>query len=520
MLTLRELVGKCCGELPSLVELEQWPPDVFALVAAFLDATGAYRLAVSPPPDARWPPHDGWQEEVADEGQDYVKAVAEFLAGGGWARARILDFWEPRLDEDLRALSHDWSFVQRCLRVLALADEACVGFGLPGGGGNPEADYRAVHLLEERGTCSSLDPDRIKVLPKTRTPQSGIDLRSLTMNVALVQGEVNVGWHQLPTSLDLKKLEVLLFPWPLECEASDFRPSPETFCVVSPQDFGFFEFQPREKCCVDDVLRLVGLARSICGGPHLVVFPESALDRTSFNQLLQDLSAEFGSNSPAVLAGIRERNDRNLPSNLAVLAFTEPGTGKWVQVTQHKHHRWFLNETQIKTYRLGAQLHPARKWWEAMDIPERRLEFFILADWLVFCPLICEDLARHDPVLPVVRSVGPTLVFALLLDGPQVSGRWASRYAAGLADDPGTSVLTLSSLGMVARSQAPRFQPSRCVAMWKDQQSGVTEIKLEEAERAKLLTLSVSWEREWTADGRNDDYRAAVIRLDDVRGLA
>lgn len=67
--------------------------------------------------------------------------------------------------------------------------------------------------------------------------------------------------------------------------------------------------------------------------------------------------------------------------------------------------------------------------------------------------LVCEDLARQDPAADLIRAVGPNLLIALLMDGPQLSGRWPARYASVLAEDPGTSVLTLTSLGMAERSR-------------------------------------------------------------------
>ena len=48
-----------------------------------------------------------------------------------------------------------------------------------------------------------------------------------------------------------------------------------------------------------------------------------------------------------------------------------------------------------------------------------------------------------------------------------------------LADDPGSSVLTLTSHGMVERSRPPGRDASRVVALWKDPTRGVREIPLE-----------------------------------------
>ena len=92
------------------------------------------------------------------------------------------------------------------------------------------------------------------------------------------------------------------------------------------------------------------------------------------------------------------------------------------------------------------------------------------------CVLICEDLARQDPVTEVIRAVGPNLVFALLMDGPQLRNRWASRYASVLAEDPGCSVLSLTSLGMSRRSRprlesGPVVDRSSVIALWLGHES-------------------------------------------------
>src|SRR5687768_17746605 len=41
----------------------------------------------------------------------------------------------------------------------------------------------------------------------------------------------------------------------------------------------------------------------------------------------------------------------------------------------------------------------------------------------LFRSLICEDLARQDPIAELVRHVGPTLVVTILMDGPQLKNR-------------------------------------------------------------------------------------------------
>jgi hypothetical protein len=173
---------------------------------------------------------------------------------------------------------------------------------------------------------------------------------------------------------------------------------------------------------------------------------------------------------------------------------------------QSKHHRWRLDKRQIVQYGLGSCLDVKSQWWEHISIGNREVYFVVLDNWLTVCSLICEDLARQDPVSNIVRAVGPNLVIALLMDGPQLNSRWPARYATVLADDPGSSVLTLTSLGMSELSRPPAEKTrSRAVALWKDAKSGDAEsIELPKDAEAIVLSLSRVQETEWSADGRND----------------
>ena len=157
---------------------------------------------------------------------------------------------------------------------------------------------------------------------------------------------------------------------------------------------------------------------------------------------------------------------------------------RWWHYRQHKHHRWFLDAGQIEAYNIAGALHPGVRWWEAMDIPKRSVHFLDLGGGVTVAAVVCEDLARLDGVAELIRSVGPTLVVTLLLDGPQLATRWTARYASVLADDPGSAVLTLTALGMALRSQPRGLPPSRVIAMWKDPIRGLREIACDRGRRA------------------------------------
>jgi hypothetical protein len=190
-------------------------------------------------------------------------------------------------------------------------------------------------------------------------------------------------------------------------------------------------------------------------------------------------------------------------------------------IVQRKHHPWKLDESQVIQYGLGGVLSPYREWWEYIDCTDRCLNFVSISEDLVVCALVCEDLARPDPVANIVRAVGPNLVIALLMDGPQTKERWAARYATVLADDPGCSVLSLTSLGMAQLSspETGKTSRSRVVALWKDRFKGATEIELPQGSGAIAVSLSTRYSEEFTADGRGDGGTAAFPILSGVHPI-
>jgi hypothetical protein len=175
-----------------------------------------------------------------------------------------------------------------------------------------------------------------------------------------------------------------------------------------------------------------------------------------------------------------------------------------IKIRQYKHHRWRLNGGQVRQYSLGSVLDPKKRWWEHIAVPRRSVEFVAFGPSLTMTVLICEDLAQSDPIGDVIRAVGPNLVIALLADGPQTSGRWASRYASVLADDPGCSVLSLTSTGMARLSRPAGGQEnSASIALWKDAVTGVTEICPPPDTDGIVLSISIETEKQACADGRH-----------------
>ena len=463
-------------------DLVGWPPDVFAATSALLVDSGAYRMVVSPAPDKRWPPG-----AVLGQGQNWTEAVRGWAAA--WTRWATESSTPTVAPEPIRRLGavaeassglplsrlddkRHWDTLVALLSLHAIADQACAGLGLS----RPVSAFQhsASRLLRSTGSLSRLPVGRARVLPKVALPEGGMTIRSLSRHLAVDRSEVEARWHVAdavaggPTD----RLTVLLVPYPTTIDRQDFRPVAGPLDNMDPNQFGFFEFAPHQPFDPDRVVALVESARGTIGQVDVVVLPESVVEPEQAELLRQKLR---GVGVAYLIAGVRERAARSgqLGANYAYLGEVSKEHG-W-RTQQHKHHRWQLEEHQLRRYDLDGQLAPSRRWWEAIGLRRRRLTFLTVAEGVTLCPLVCEDLARADAVAELIRSVGPSLVIALLLDGPQLASRWPGRSARVLADDPGCAVLTLTSVGMAGRSQPDDGMPSRddgipsrVVALWSD----------------------------------------------------
>ena len=237
---------------------------------------------------------------------------------------------------------------------------------------------------------------------------------------------------------------------------TDFHPLPESIQARRVEPFGFFRFQPSEPFDVSLVDRLLASATAHADRVDCVVLPESSVPHTDLGALEAVLSRH---GVTLLIAGLRDEPGPGNRFGSNWVHFGAALDGQWSHYRQDKHHRWSLDRSQIEQYHLAEVLDPRVRWWEALELNRRSLQVLERDDGHVIASLVCEDLAHIDDVVDLMRAVGPTLVVALLLDGPQLASRWTARYASVLSDDPGSAVLTLTSYGMVANAWRDRRAP-------------------------------------------------------------
>jgi len=514
-----------------------WPPDVFAVVASLADRTGFYAepgIVLSTTTRERQVKR-AWADRAVSLGEDWrTKGKVPPEVDKLWHRFTLLA--SCALADRASTQARTWKRLAH--RLLEIADEASTGMGFIPDADNLFAQFAFDQLglsLREMPTvlrcpssiCIRIDPDILCVMPKSLTPGVGCTLRSLTHHLALLPGQGTVRAHwcitaPLPNSEEISpqttEFNVLVVPYPYCVARADFQvakpPTDEAdgYFALSQGWLDGKGTQHRVEFAkfLADLVRMA-TTRLDNGVVHAVVLPETALDPAFAEAASERLRSVFPG-MEAFIVGMLEPGMK-LAKNKARLYLPRAQ----FPVDQSKHHRWVLNGGQIRQYQLGRTLDPSGRWWENINISDRQIWFALLRQDIVVSTLVCEDLARFDPVLPVINAVGPNLVVALLMDGPQLQARWPGRYATVLAEDPGSAVLSVTSLGMAKLARRYREPENRVVALWKDAGGGpAQELYLPPDAQGLLLCLSSRDDEARTMGGRSDGTATVRLGLDEV----
>lgn len=531
-----ETKGESWSEAPA------YPPDLFAITGVLLQRAGAYQHVISA--------ESGKKEEFPEKSilVSAKKRDAILKAGMTWStprtQSRIQKLWsslencnEPVYQTTNGKKQKWWDIA---FELLAIADEASKGAGYF----IPKEDHqnqswvaKSANALLETGaplnprsrhirhnndaicsiTSHLVNTDIVCVQPKSRTPEVGCSLRNISHYLSLLppRGHMKVHWLT-PPAVQAKEhsanLNLLLIPYPYKIENSWIKA--KLICDEADNGWGWFEIDQmwlsyHEKEFLNFIDALIEKARSLKGSINGIVLPELSLSYVSYEKLAEHLRDHYP-NFDFLVAGTSQNCNEETGNFALASHFYELETGKraMATVSRPKHHRWSLDASQIQTYDLASSfpvsLASNAKWWEKIPLHQRRIHVNSLRNSSVFTAMICEDLARSDPAHEPLRSVGANLVFVLLMDGPQLEWRWASRYSTGLAEDPGSSVLTLTSRALLERWNAdkPDEEKSWSVGIWKDPKNRATPLECQQGAQALLIELAGTSEVERTVDGR------------------
>lgn len=501
--------------------------------------------------------HKSWSAVWQTAGQDNVFALIEaknpppnwwahalFLLMAADEAAKDIGFvrYNPR-DGDDDARAEPWIFALTDGRFFADALKT-----LDSSTPSKRAPYLAYNVV---GTISTASQDVVCVLPKARTTSVGCTLRSLSHHLALLppRGIARAGWTPYlfaDAPPDERHMNLLLVPFPFTIPASAFE-TRQGYAGEGAKRWGFFGLKQSwlQSVTKDKLLEfvkaLVASAKSEADAIHGIVFPEMALDDSTWNHLRNELP-EVLPELELLIAGVSSDGTRD--GNFVRVGVFQRGaaaTGHNGELERYaffsareKHHRWTLDRDEVLGYGLEGRLTPSISWAEDIDLLSRRVDFAVVRQSSVISAMICEDLARVDPCQELLRAIGPSIVFALLMDAPQLKARWPGRYATILAEDPGSAVLTLTSRGLMTRQRRIGKHPSkgpkdRVVALWRDDdKTDPIEISCADHCHAVRLTLSGVPVVDRTLDGREDHsavawryaHHAAVCLKDSTQTFA
>jgi hypothetical protein len=533
------------GRRRKMEECPLWPPDLFAIAGGLLKRSGAYLRVFE---------HDGrsdYLSDVREHGTAWLKeldALSQPVTLGRLSAARPKAVEEAWLflmkarETPINRIRKQRRLAEQLIRMALIADEASAGIGvewdrrIDDNGARRSEPSTFLSLTDwmlrfrhTRSFCWEVSDDVVCVLGKQHTPQRGATFRSLSHHLSLYfPADIEARWvgplrQPARVEEEQRMLNLLLLPWPTRIGTDDFRELRGSKSDGARSELaGYFRFDPKTSMKAPQFAQALRgamrRAREHAGHIDAIVLPEVALNYAQY-KVAERLAVE---QRTMLICGVRKpskvrRHDYNhcifQPAGSLRDTRGESRRKKALveelRLVQAKQHRWYLDREQIVSYQLGGHLPVARGSWENIELPERLL-YFVTLNRMTWSVLICEDLARQDPAADLIRAVGPNLLIALLMDGPQLSGRWPARYASVLAEDPGCSVLTLTSLGMaqrcrpILRATGKRAESSRVVALWRDAQSGEIEIALDAGDDACVLSLDCTVREEFSADGRGD----------------
>lgn len=513
------------SDIKSINRLASWPPNLFIVLYSILEYTDKYRLIVSPQDHFVWGKED--VEEIKILAQEW-EFVVECNINRNVNNAEVDDLLNkiPNLVKLLADLFNSGSVdlsiydvlnrdltANAFFKVLLSIDEFFSDYADRKLEVVPHLDAyletrRLIRVAKNKHEADNLADNHGMygfVAFKSQVPQAGLTLNNLTQKLTVIKPTVKpkviIQKNSFRKTQDKKSYNLLILPWPLKVDGDSFKQVTPNNNQTLPDKFGFFSYEPNTE--IDERLFLSVLFSAIerMGYIDIIVFPECSMSENQFSVFESILFDLFGKHSPKLLSGVYGK-DSKYSKNSAKLAFIDDSE-KMESFEQKKHHRWYLDESQLVNYELCAYLDPGKKWWENIRVGRRQLITLQTKEGLKLCPLICEDLARQEPVAQAVRAIGPNLIISLLLDGPQIEKRWPGKYASVFAEDPGSSVLSVTCLGMTKKSVGSGFPASSEVALWSEPGQGSETIKLNDGSVGIVMALELKDEMLWSIDGRS-----------------
>jgi len=393
-----------------------WPPNIFIIAHAIIEYTDKYRLLVSPQTHFIWTNQDKTLvKSLSESWKKYISYTLEKNKSSPFFDINLyktLDsvFKKRNLNKSVYELIDEPAFSKGLFLLFLSVDELFSDTDISnkqsGGelgsyliirnivisitkGSHKKTGQGNVHHIEQPQNLADNQDKYGFVTYKSSVPQSGLTINNMSHNIACIKPSVKPIVRV--TTGKNKNYNILILPWPMKIEPDSFRAVDSNGSNIEMDPFfGFFDYSPDKEPSLKDFLSAILSAIRRCGYIDLIVLPECSVNEVTYEKLKKILHVCFKGSAPSLLAGVYGKDGSN-STNVARLAFLSE-TGKYFDIEQNKHHRWFLDKNQLRNYNLSASLDPNKKWWENIKIGRRHLSSLHTKNGVKLCPLICEDL--------------------------------------------------------------------------------------------------------------------------------
>jgi hypothetical protein len=283
----------------------EWPPDLFLMTSIVLKKTGLYRRAVS---NVDSKTHSTVDVQLLDR---TVRSWYEWIYGKRKRLPAQMLAWKRAMFENDACRLHSSTgdsepqeFVDALIYLHALADHACRGFGMMSTLRDPgRLGFLANMHLVLTGSLSTIPKRHGVVLPKSRTPQKGLSLRSFSHNLTYHYSEATVFWRTIPwvnREDHENTINIVAVPHPFEVDSSWFKPRHNPDSGAEAQHFRFFQYAPPSTGFrVERIVEILRAAKKEVKHVHVLVFPELALTTAELEELQKAIVVLYRAEAPA-----------------------------------------------------------------------------------------------------------------------------------------------------------------------------------------------------------------------------
>jgi len=455
-----------------LIKASSWPPDMFVALVDVLAVDSIWQSAQADFIDANRDPLRVSDEEArarvelrGSAARNWEvsasfreRALAAIRGAGAWNEGHL-----GTEAPDARDFPREFAVLSRAI------DAEAFPLSLDQGSLVPDRFQAARDLLRTRGTFTKEASGRL--IPSAARSVRGNSLRQFYGNLLRVGPAADQGVDygvssSIPTKPPGAALIVGFIPtvhaagemsWSIERGAFHVRLNPKF-----------------EKKVIERVIR--SLEWLLSRRADVIVIPELVSSIALRERVGEELRSHAAHTPLLVVCG-SEAVRSDSPTKRTNRAFVLGPSGRELW-TQDKHHPYSISAEQIAQWGLQRQLGKVKRN-EVGTSTRKKVVIRDIPGSGRFCVVVCEDLARSEPVQNAIRDFGVDMGVVVVMNGLFSESGWRLRHAVNLAEEPGSRIAIGNSCAILARMEPRPTSPDlRSLAYYVLPNHGLTSVTL------------------------------------------